>query len=131
MKKRGHKPDAHTYTIMLRGFVANIRKPQAVQNALNVYNSMFAPNSAVAPNIIHTNAVINVCARGKDMDALWSVAGRLPENGPGAPDKWTFTTILNALASNAQAKASGLHRGHEPEEHDEQVRKVFDDAVED
>lgn len=131
MKKRGHKPDAHTYTIMLRGFVANIRKPQAVQNALSVYNSMFAPNSAVTPNIIHTNAIINVCARGKDMDALWSVAGRLPEKGPGAPDKWTFTTILNALASNAQTKASQLQRGRDPEEHDEQVRKVFDDAVED
>jgi len=73
---------------------------------LAVYNSMFAPNSAVTPNIIHTNAIINVCARGKDMDALWSVAGRLPERGPGAPDKWTFTTILNALASNAQLRAS-------------------------
>lgn len=131
MKKRGHKPDAHTYTIMLRGFVASIRKPQAVQNALSVYNSMFAPNSTVTPNIIHTNAIINVCARGKDMDALWSVAGRLPETGPGAPDKWTFTTILNALASNAQTKASQLQQGRQPEEHDEQVRKVFDDAVED
>jgi hypothetical protein len=135
MKKRGHKPDAHTYTIMLRGFTANIRKPQAVQNALSVYNSMFAPNSAVTPNIIHTNAIINVCARGKDMDALWSVAGRLPERGPGAPDKWTFTTILNALASNAQTKASQYQQvqtGRVPGDngdYDEHARKVFDEAV--
>jgi len=137
MKKRGHKPDAHTYTIMLRGFTANIRKPQAVQNALSVYNSMFAPNSSVTPNIIHTNAVINVCARGKDMDALWSVAGRLPEKGPGAPDKWTFTTILNALASNAQTRASQYQQpqtGRMPGdngEYDEHARKVFDEAVDD
>jgi hypothetical protein len=134
MKKRGHKPDAHTYTIMLRGFTANIRKPQAVQNALGVYNSMFAPNSAVTPNIIHTNAIINVCARGKDMDALWSVAGRLPEKGPGAPDKWTFTTILNALASNAQTRASQAQTGRvsgDSGEYDEHARKVFDEAVDD
>jgi hypothetical protein len=137
MKKRGHKPDAHTYTIMLRGFRANIGKPQAVQNALSVYNSMFAPNSSVTPNIIHTNAIINVCARGKDIDALWSVAGRLPEKGPGAPDKWTFTTILNALASNAQTRASQYQQpqiGRIPGdngEYDEHARKVFDDAVED
>lgn len=133
MKKRGHRPDAHTYTIMLRGFTANVRKPQAVQNALGVYNSMFAPNSAVTPNTIHTNAIINVCARGKDMDALWSVAGRLPESGPGAPDKWTFTTILNALAGNAQTRASQLQQGRQPKEEDddEPLRKVFDDAVED
>ena len=131
MKKRGHKPDAHTYTIMLRGFTANIRKPQAVQNALSVYNSMFAPNSAVTPNIIHTNAIINVCARGKDMDALWSVAGRLPEKGPGAPDKWTFTTILNALAGNAQTSASQVQQGREPRDYEEHVRKAFDGAVAD
>jgi hypothetical protein len=137
MKKRGHKPDAHTYTIMLRGFRANVRKPQAIQNALSVYNSMFAPNSSVTPNIIHTNAVINVCARGKDMDALWSVAGRLPDKGPGAPDKWTYTTILNALASNAQTKASQYQQpqiGRMPGDngaYDEHAQKVFDEAVED
>lgn len=92
---------------------------------------MFAPNSAVTPNIIHTNAIINVCSRGKDMDALWSVAGRLPERGPGAPDKWTFTTILNALASNAQSRASQYQhvqggRAHKDEgEYDEHTHKVF------
>src|SRR2546423_11074543 len=134
MKKRGHKPDAHTYTIMLRGFAANARKPQAAQNALAVYNSMFAPNSAVTPNIIHTNAVINVCARCKDMDALWSIAGRLPERGTGAPDKWTFTTILNALAGNAQMRASQVQQGRRDKddgEVDEQVRNAFDEAVAD
>ena len=129
MKKRGHKPDAHTYTIMLRGFAANVKTPQAVQNALGVYNSMFAPNSTVTPNIIHTNAVINVCARGRDMDGLWSVAGRLPESGPGAPDKWTFTTILNALASNAQKRAS--EQGPRMADSEEQVSKLFDETVAD
>ena len=131
MKKRGHKPDAHTYTIMLRGFTANVKEPQAVENALSVYNSMFAPSSAVTPNIIHTNAVINVCSRGKAMDALWSVAGRLPEKGPGAPDKWTFTTILNALASNAQTRASALQQSQSLEDRDDHVQKVFDEAVAD
>src|ERR1700712_1517504 len=31
MKKRGHKPDSHTYTIMLRGYRHNVKKPNAVQ----------------------------------------------------------------------------------------------------
>ena len=128
MKKRGHKPDAHTYTIMLRGFTSNINRPQAVQNALSVYNSMFAPNSAVTPNIIHTNASINACARAKDMDALWSVAGKLPEHGPGAPDKWTFTTILNALSASAQRDASQVRND---DLDGEASAKVFDAAVND
>ncbi len=127
MKKRGHKPDAHTYTIMLRGFTSNVNRPQAVENALSVYNSMFAPNSAVTPNIIHTNAIINACARAKNMDALWSVAGKLPEHGPGAPDKWTFTTILNALSASAQRDASQIRNDN----NGEASAKVFDVAVND
>ena len=97
MKKRGHKPDAHTYTIMLRGFAMNHKKPNAVDEAMKVYDSMYRPGSDIKPNIIHSNAIINCLGRALNMDALWSVAGRLPDRGPGAPDKWTYTTILNTM----------------------------------
>ena len=140
MKKRGHRPDAHTYTIMLRGFSQNSKEPQSVQNALGVYNSMFAPNSTTTPNLIHTNAVINVCARARDMDALWSVAGKLPESGKGAPDRWTITTILNAIAAAAKRDANQA-ASQEPAGQggamDREIRaseaamKVFDAAVAD
>ncbi|EXJ54973.1 uncharacterized protein A1O5_12884 [Cladophialophora psammophila CBS 110553] len=105
MKKRGHKPDSHTYTIMLRGYRENVRKPNAVQQALSVYDSISAANSAVTPTTIHTNAIISVCARAYDIDAIWRIAGRLPERGPGAPDHVTFTTILQGLNSEAQKRA--------------------------
>ncbi|KIY00859.1 uncharacterized protein Z520_03525 [Fonsecaea multimorphosa CBS 102226] len=108
MKKRGHKPDSHTYTIMLRGYRDNIKQPNAVKHALAVYDSIFAANSAVTPNTIHTNAIISVCARAYDVDSIWRIAGRLPERGPGAPDHVTFTVILQALNSEAQKRAIEL-----------------------
>jgi pentatricopeptide repeat protein len=109
MKKRGHKPDSHTYTIMLRGYRHNVKKPNAVQQAMSVYDSISAANSAVTPTTIHTNAVLSVCARAHDVDAIWKIAGRLPERGPGAPDHVTFTTILQGLNGEAQKRA--IERG--------------------
>ena len=105
MKKRGHKPEAQTYTIMLRGYRQNVKKPNAVQQAISVYDSMSAANSAVTPNTIHTNALLNVCARAHDVDSLWKVAGKLPDRGPGAPDNVTFTTILQGLSAEIQKRA--------------------------
>jgi hypothetical protein len=108
MKKRGHIPDAHTYTIMLRGFTLNHKKPRAVEDAMKVYDSMWRPESNIRPNVIHSNAIINCLGRALNMDALWSVAGRLPDRGPGAPDKWTYTTILNTMQACAVRDASQL-----------------------
>lgn len=108
VKKRGHMPDAHTYTIMLAGLGQNAKKPTAVQEAIKMYNSMSAPNSLVRPNIIHTNAIINVCARAGDMDTLWGVTSKLPERGPGCPNRTTYTTILNALRENTIRKAAEI-----------------------
>lgn len=108
MKKRGHIPDAHTYTIMLRGFAMNHKKPSAAEDAMKVYDSMWRPESKIKPNVIHSNAIINCLGRALNMDALWSVAGRLPDRGVGAPDKWTYTTILNTMQACAIRDARQL-----------------------
>ena len=126
MKKRGHRPEAHTYTILLKGFAQNVKKTNAVRDAVSVYNSIFAPNSAVTPNTIHTNAVINVCARGGDMDNLWSVAGKLPERGPGAPDNITYTSILNAIRTDAEKRTRFLWT-----DNSKASEKIIDTAVRD
>jgi len=97
MKKRGQKPDAYTFTIVLRGLAANAHVPTALEKALSVYHSMFADNSPTKPNLLHTNAVLNVCAKAGDVDALFGIAAKLPTTGRGAPDHFTFTTILNAI----------------------------------
>lgn len=140
MKKRGQKPDAHTYTIMLRGLSQYVDKPWAVKEAVKIYNSIFAPNSAVKPNTIHTNAIINVCARGGDMDSLWAVAGKLPERGPGSPDRITFSTILNAIRENTvkevtksadKLKLSKLPGGRTEKDAEEERTIMYAKAVED
>lgn len=101
MKKRAQFPDAHTYTIMLRGLAEYAHRDSSVVSALSIYHSLFAPNSRVKPTITHTNAALNVCARNNDMDALWGIAARIPPTGPGAANNYTFTIILNAMRQNA------------------------------
>ncbi|KAL9597345.1 MAG: hypothetical protein Q9219_005211 [cf. Caloplaca sp. 3 TL-2023] len=97
MKKRAQQPDAHTYTILLRGLAWNPDPEQSLPHALKIYYSMFADNCPVKPNVIHTNAILKVCALAKDLDAMWGVAAKLPTRGPGASNNLTFTIILNAI----------------------------------
>jgi hypothetical protein len=88
---------------MLRGFATHSHNRTAVSSALSTYHSLFGPNSRVKPNVIHTNAALNVCARQNDMDALWGITSRIPSKGPGAADNTTFTIVLNALRQNILA----------------------------
>lgn len=62
---------------------------------------MSAENCPVKPSIIHTNAVLQVCARCRDTDALFGIAAKLPSHGAGAADNFTYSTILNAIRSAA------------------------------
>ncbi|KAL8804837.1 MAG: hypothetical protein Q9182_002331 [Xanthomendoza sp. 2 TL-2023] len=101
MKKRAQKPDAQTYTILLRGLSWHPHHQETVPLALKIYHSMFAENCPVKPNIIHMNAALKVCALARDMDALWGVAAKLPSKGIGAANNLTFTTILNAIRTVA------------------------------
>ena len=97
MKKRAQFPDSYTYTILLRGLSWNAHTSGVLSKALSIYHSLSAPNSRVEPSIMHTNAALKVCARAGDMDALWGVAGKIPENGPAAANAITYITILNAI----------------------------------
>ncbi|KAL6718377.1 hypothetical protein ACLMJK_004466 [Lecanora helva] len=101
MKKRAQTPDAHTFTTLFRGFSWYPKFSLSVHRTLSIYHSMFADNSPVKPSVIHTNAVLKVCALAGDMDALLGVAARLSPRGPGAPNNLTFTTILNAIRNEA------------------------------
>ena len=101
MKKRAQLPDSYTFTILFRGLSSYPHLSKTTSRALSIYQSMFAENSPVRPSIIHTNAVVNVCARAHDIDALIGIAADLPVHGSGAPNKLTYTIILNAIQSNA------------------------------
>lgn len=97
MKKRAQFPDSYTYSILLRGLSINAHRSGVLEKAVTVYHSMSAPNSKVAPTIIHTNAVLRVCARALDMDALWGIAAKIPETGPNSANGVTYVTILNTI----------------------------------
>ena len=104
MKKRGRRPNARTYTIMLTGL--SRASPNSgldpLKTALSIYESMHSPNSIVMPNVTHANAMLTVCARQQDMDMLWKVAGDLPHEGEGAPDSRTYSIILRAIRESSQ-----------------------------
>ena len=104
MKKRAKLPDSYTFTILFRGLSWYPHLSKSTSRALSIYQSMFAENSPVRPSIIHTNAVVNVCARAHDIDALLGIAADLPLHGSGAPNKLTYTMILNAIQNNASGQ---------------------------
>ena len=123
MKKRAQLPDAHTFTTLFRGFSWHYKFPLSVSRTLSIYHSMFAENSPVRPSVIHTNAALKVCALAGDMDALLGIAAKLPPRGNGAPNKLTFTTILNAIRSEAWKSTKGEKA--EPTEREERMRAVM------
>jgi hypothetical protein len=125
MKKRAQPPDAYTYTILLRGLADHTKYPQSLPRALAIYNSMYAENSPVRPSIIHTNAILNVCAYAHDLDAIFEIAAKLPSKGKGAPNLWTFTTIINAITNAARQESEQLrdYNPDNPEKSMEPVRR--------
>lgn len=68
---------------------------------------MFSDRSPVKPSITHTNAVLKVCALVGDTDAMYGVAAKLPTKGKGAPDRLTFTIILNAIKNKSFEDTKG------------------------
>lgn len=116
MKKRAQIPDSHTFTILFRGLALRPDQPQALGHALSIYQSMYAQNCPVKPSILHTNALLNVCARFKDIDALYGIAAKLPSHGAGAADNLTFTTVMNAVRV---AACENMNR----ESHEEKVAR--------
>ena len=123
MKKRAQLPDAYTFTILFRGLSRHTNIAGSPARALSIYQSMFAENSPVRPSIIHTNAVLKVCALAHDIDALLGIAAELPVRGSGAPDNLSFTIILNAIRSNA-VSSTNLRRATSGEELGDQPEKI-------
>ena len=103
MKERGLEPTPYTYTIIFRGLARNVERSTArfdiVDQALKVYRQLEI-RSKKDVSSIHTNALLNVCAKAGNMEALWKVAGHFEEQGKHAPNATTYTTIIRALTRN-------------------------------
>ena len=97
MKKRAQAPDARTYTIIFNGAANHPSANEALGRVLSIYQSMLLDRSPVRPNTIHVNAILKMCARAQNMEAMFAIADQLPPKGLRAPNNLTFTTIINAL----------------------------------
>lgn len=115
MKKRGQRPEARTYTIMFKGLATNDTSSKSVSRAQSIYESLCSPSSGFKPSSFHNNAVLNVYARHGDLGALWEAAGKLPEQGYGAPDARTYTIILNALKRTTEQDVKRMDRERQKE----------------
>ncbi|KAF4632124.1 hypothetical protein G7Y89_g6000 [Cudoniella acicularis] len=125
MKKRGQMPDAHTFTIIIRGCTEHKDLSAALGKVLAIYNSMLTDKSPVKPNVIHLNAVLKMCGRAKDMDAMFGVVAQMPPRGISAPNNLTFTTIFNALRMN---EATNLRSNLSPLQIRQNSRKTMINA---
>lgn len=95
MKKRDQMPNAQTYTILFRGLANSDHPTLAVSEAVRIYHTMMT-SKRLQPNIIHMNAVLEVCGRAGDMDSLFSIVSTADEK-LRSPDNRTYTIILNSL----------------------------------
>ncbi|EKG20040.1 hypothetical protein MPH_02671 [Macrophomina phaseolina MS6] len=132
MKKRAQKPDSYTYMIVLRGLGNNAHINTSIGHALAVYHSMSAPNSRIPPSTMHVNATLRVCARANDMNALWAVASKLPENGPGAADALTYTIILQGMRQEALMTPKGMSAAEIAHKREAAIidgRRIWEDVV--
>ncbi|KAL4807109.1 hypothetical protein BDV18DRAFT_136909 [Aspergillus unguis] len=111
MKKRGIKPNSHSYTVMLRGLarVENKTENDPVTSALSIYRSLQnKPSNEGMITLIHHNAMLHVCANHLAMDTLWEVAAQLPEEGENSPDCFTYSIILSAIRRSIQWEVDKL-----------------------
>lgn len=95
MKKRAQLPNAQTYTIIFKGCAHSPHAKLAVYQATRLYYAML-DSERIKPNTIHMNAVLQVCARAKDIESLFSVA-KTTNNRLRMPNNLTYTTIFNGL----------------------------------
>lgn len=101
MKRRAQVPDAQTYTIIFNGCSQHRDSAHALEKVLVLYNSMLTEKAPVRPNTIHLNAVLKMCARAGNMEAMFSIVDQMPKKGLTAPNNLTYTTIFNALRMHA------------------------------
>lgn len=115
MKKRQQMPNDRTYTIMFRGLAECSNKELAVKTALKHWELLLKNRdreNAVRPNDIHLTAVLKVCARAGDMDALFNITNSMEESKLEATTG-TYSVIFNALRFSAKEEMQKLQTDEE------------------
>ncbi|KAI9236392.1 MAG: hypothetical protein BYD32DRAFT_462542 [Podila humilis] len=97
MKKRSFEPSERTYTILLNALAINNSSPNSVSRAMELYRQMQGSEDTT-PTLVHTNALLKVCSRKPDFNAMQEVYSGMPKAGPNAPDVVTFNTLIGSFA---------------------------------
>jgi hypothetical protein len=97
MKKRAQYPDGHTYSIIFNGCSMHPSPDHALGKALPIYHSMSSEKSTIKPTVVHVNALLKLCARALNTEALLAIVAEMPSKGVGSPNNLTYTTVFNAL----------------------------------
>ncbi|CAM1502842.1 Fc.00g076180.m01.CDS01 [Cosmosporella sp. VM-42] len=118
MKKRAQLPNVQTYTVIFRGCARSEHPKLAVSEAVKLYHNLLR-NDRLEANIIHLNAVMNVCARAGDIDSMFSLLDTANES-TRAPEAFTYTVILNALRNTTLKENNEL----DPEQQRENLEKM-------
>ncbi|EPE06168.1 pentatricopeptide repeat protein [Ophiostoma piceae UAMH 11346] len=103
MKKRGQTPNVRTYTTIFTGCAQTVDKSpeQALLVATKIYYGMLS-DARLRPNTIHMNSVLSVCARAKDIQAVFNIA-KTANTNTRMPDCTTYTTILSAMRAATES----------------------------
>ncbi|EFQ33300.1 pentatricopeptide repeat domain-containing protein [Colletotrichum graminicola] len=110
MKKRGQLPNDRTYTILLSGCAKSPDPKAAVPKAVALYNSLLKETSRVRANSFHLNAVLQVCGRAGDVDAMFSIAETADGRAGRKTTAYTYTAIINTLRAEAESPANQKDR---------------------
>ncbi|KAG0265261.1 hypothetical protein BG011_005132 [Mortierella polycephala] len=97
MKKRGFEPSDRTFTILLNSLAINSSSPNSISRAMELYKQM-QDSEDTPPTLVHTNALLKVCSRKPDYEALQQVYNDMPKTGSNAPDVVTFNILINSFA---------------------------------
>lgn len=122
MKKRGQLPNVHTFTTIFRGCSKTTHSKLAVSEAFKHYNILLQ-DRRLEPNSIHLNAVLNVCARAGDVDAMFLVAKSINDTTRAA-NAQTYTTIFNGMRHHLLKTTQNL----DAERRAETAAKIVGDA---
>ncbi len=97
----------------------------ALAKVMMIYHSMLTEKSPVKPSVIHLNAVLKMCARAQNIDAMLAIAADMPKRGVGSPNNLSYTTIFNALRLYA---VGDLRSTLTPMQKRQNIQKVLLDA---
>ncbi|ROT42792.1 hypothetical protein SODALDRAFT_326956 [Sodiomyces alkalinus F11] len=137
MKKRSQRPDAHTYTVLFRGFALSPHRELAVAEAVRLFRGM-RRQPGVKPNIIHLNAVLHVCARAGDIDTMFALVDEVLHDGADGgrsaankkdklvPTAQTYTAILQGLRSWALAPEADAEGSSSPADVDGRTEEMVE-----